>query len=315
MFLKKIGAISSMACLVFVSACSLMGAPAETASPSQDATAAMQTQVALMVASTFAAQTVAANVPVPTQTNLATSTPESTLTPSLTPTPSDTLTPTFTNTLTLTNTPTIPMVSVSSLTNCRTGPGTAYDKVGTLIKGETAEVIGRGVNLDYWIIKLPSKPLTTCWLWSNYATVTGNTSGLTIYYPPATPTVQFTATPPATFEVAYFSIETCGGGVWKIKFHLINSGSVTWESNRVTATDQTTSETTSIDQNTFPELVSSSCAIISDPTNLEAGKAGSTSSTAFSANPAGHPFTATIRLCSSDVLLGTCVEKTITFKP
>ena len=54
-------------------------------------------------------------------------------------TPTITLTPT----LTLTLPPSVPMVSVSVDTNCRTGPGVIYDYLTGLSVGEKAEVIGK----------------------------------------------------------------------------------------------------------------------------------------------------------------------------
>jgi hypothetical protein len=82
------------------------------------------------------------------------------------------------------------MVSVSTNTNCRTGPGTVFDIVGALVVGEQAEVVGKGEWGNYWIIKNPDGA-GECWLWSNYATVTGPTDGLTVYSPPPTPTPAF----------------------------------------------------------------------------------------------------------------------------
>jgi hypothetical protein len=296
---RKFAIFCSSITLIFVAACSPQTEPGGT---TLDATAASQTQAAGMKAVTYAVQTALANV-------AATRTAEFTLTASLTPTPSHTSTATFTLT------PTIPMVSVSSLTNCRSGPGAAYEILGGLKVGETAEVVGRGASNDFWIIKLPSNPAITCWLWGQYASVTGNTAGMAVFNPPPTPTPRFTATPEALFEVSFVSTEDCGGSVWGIKFKITNTGSVTWESNRVIATDQTTSETRTIDQNTFPEYADTGCAVISEAMNLEPGESGYTSSNDFSANPAGHDFTATIRICSKDGMLGTCEEKTITFTP
>lgn len=102
-----------------------------------------------------------------------------------TDTPEPTITPTAT--ITLTPTPDKPMVSVSVDTNCRTGPGTVYDIVGALLVGETAEVVAMAADGGYWIIKNTRRG-GECWLWSNYATVVGETSALPKYTPPPTPT-------------------------------------------------------------------------------------------------------------------------------
>jgi uncharacterized protein YgiM (DUF1202 family) len=80
-------------------------------------------------------------------------------------------------------TPTTPIVTVSSATNCRTGPGTNYDIVLTFQPGATAEVVGKYSPSNYWIIKTPTGG--TCWLWGQYSTVQGNTAALAEIAPSA----------------------------------------------------------------------------------------------------------------------------------
>ena len=97
-----------------------------------------------------------------------------------------------------------PEVSVSATTNCRTGPGSDYDVVFTMNPGSTAQVVGKDTPDDYWIIDDPAGG--TCWLWGQYATVNGDTSGLPDYPTPAmsesqtnTPKPTKTPKPTATF--------------------------------------------------------------------------------------------------------------------
>lgn len=104
-----------------------------------------------------------------------------------TPLPASTSTPEFTPTISLTPTSSVPTVTVSLNTNCRTGPGTQYDLIGALVIGQSAEVVGKNSTVNYWIIKTPGGS-GTCWLWGQYATVSGNTSGLAEYAIPSTPT-------------------------------------------------------------------------------------------------------------------------------
>ena len=122
-------------------------------------------------------------------------------------TSTETLTPTITPTLP----PSVPMVSVSLDTNCRTGPGVAYDYLTTLLVGEEAEVIGKytSVTPTYWVIK---KGSITCWLYGQYATVRGDISSLPEMIPPPSPTPPPTATftpttpPPATEDLSIVDI-------------------------------------------------------------------------------------------------------------
>lgn len=93
--------------------------------------------------------------------------------------------------------PSVPVVRVSVDTNCRTGPGIAYDRLTGLRVGEQAEVVGKftSVSPPYWIIR---KDGVNCWLWGQYATVEGNTANLQEMVPPPSPTPTRTPTPTIT---------------------------------------------------------------------------------------------------------------------
>jgi len=107
--------------------------------------------------------------------------------------------PTETPTPAASSTPTIPQVSVSSATNCRTGPSVAYDLLWTMQPGQTAEVVGKHTPSGYWIIKYPNGQ---CWLWGQYATVSGNIGPLPEYPQPPTPTPSKPAAPTTYKAVA-----------------------------------------------------------------------------------------------------------------
>jgi hypothetical protein len=199
------------------------------------------------------------------------------------------------------------MVSVSVNTNCRSGPGVPYAILGVLSVGQTAQVVGQNPPYGFWIINLGSQHVT-CWLWNQYATVTGNTAGLPVVTPPASPT------PVGSFTVAYSSTQTCSSGGYGIKFQVNNNGNLTWESNQVKATDVTAGVTETVAYDIFPNYLSSDCSLINSNLNLAPGQAGTSSVFGFPINPAGHTFTVTIKLCSQNGLAGACLEKTLSFK-
>lgn len=120
--------------------------------------------------------------------------PSETPTGEIPPPPSMTPSITLTPTLTLTATLSVPMVSVSEDTNCRSGPGVIYDYLGALTKGEKAEVVGKNTANNYWVIKNPDYA-GTCWLWGRYATVEGDTSRIPEWLVPSTPTPSIPAAP------------------------------------------------------------------------------------------------------------------------
>jgi len=125
-----------------------------------------------------------------------------------------------------TDTPAVPTVTVSVNTNCRAGPGLAYSLIGALTIGQNAQVVGKSSSApNYWVINTPGGK-GTCWLWAEYATVSGNTSGLQEYAIPPTPTPTVTLTPtlsaPHPVKNLAEDSKTCG-----ITF----GGNIVWDDN------------------------------------------------------------------------------------
>lgn len=120
--------------------------------------------------------------------------------------------PTDTPTITLTPTSSIPFVSVSENTNCRTGPNTNYGLVTTIQTGVQVEVLKVFNNANYVVVRNPSGS-GDCWLWLQYATPANFAQyNLPVATQPPTPTPTFTPTP--SFDWT---------GTWNIK--AVNGGS------------------------------------------------------------------------------------------
>lgn len=235
-----------------------------------------------------------------------------TLPPSLTPTFTPTLTPTSTlsPTPTVTWTPLAPMIRVSVPTNCRLGPGKIYDMVGALLVGEVVQAYARDPGGNYWYIHNPDDPAHFCWVWGEYATVTGLTLALPVYTPPPSPTPTNTATPSPAFTTSYASIDSCTG--WWADLKLKNTGSVSFRSVSMTVKDTVTSTTVTYMQDGFTD--NTGCSSTSKSTLLP-GKAVTASAPAFAYDPTGNKLKATITLCSGTGLNGLCVTENFVFTP
>src|SRR6266516_3879018 len=122
-------------------ACALPTAPTQDVNAME--TAIMQTMVSAVT------QTAVAIIPVAIMDS-----PVATFTPEL-PTATQTPTATLSPTPIFTFTPLVPQISVSMATNCRVGPGKVYDRVGALLVGQVAEVVGRDLYGNYWYIRNP----------------------------------------------------------------------------------------------------------------------------------------------------------------
>jgi hypothetical protein len=274
-----------------------------------NSTADVQTQAAGIVASTAAAQTAFANAVASTLAAMVTDTPEFTLTLSATSTPSLTETPTLTSTPTFTLTSNVPRVSVSVETNCRSGPGTVFEKLGVLKVGESAEIVGRDLGDGNWIIRLPSNPAIICWVWRAYATTTGDTGPIPVFTPPPTPT------PSASFSVTYVEMVTCLPS-YAFTFKIANTGIVTWESVNIVTTDTVTSTVTTHTRDSFKRYTG--CPAGVEDQNLDPGEIGYPTTVLpgqFTYNPTGHAMTAAVTVCSLNGQAGTCLSKTISFTP
>jgi hypothetical protein len=236
-------------------------------------------------------------------------TPTSTFTPELpTFTPTVTLTPSVTVTPTplFTSTPLVPLISVSVPTNCRVGPGRIYDRVGALLVGEVAEVVGRDSTGNYWYIRNPDASSGGfCWLWGEYATLGGNLSALPIFTPPPTPT------PAPGFDASYRSLDTCAG--WWVHIRLENTGGVTFRSVALTVRDLDTDTIVALNRDDFTNI--DGCVDSDTEDSLLPGDTLTISSPPFAYDPSDHRLRATITLCSNTGQNGTCVTEVITFRP
>jgi hypothetical protein len=228
-----------------------------------------------------------------------------------TPTASYTFTPIFTPTETLTPSPIftataiVPQVSVSVATNCRVGPGKVYDRVGALLVGQVAEVVGRDYTGNYWYIRNPNQSNGFCWLWGEYAAVTGNFAALPMFTPPPTPT------PMPAFEADYDGLETCAS--WWVDLKLTNTGGISFESISLTVRDTVTDIVVSMYTDVFNNI--NGCTDSSTKDVLNPGANRIVSAPAFAYDPSGHKLRATITLCSRDGQNGTCVTDVIKFTP
>jgi hypothetical protein len=273
--------------------------------------------------STAAAQTVIAGLTqkveqmTPSATSTATVTSEPpTVTPTETVTPSQTVTSTQTPTATLafTPSPSVPLISVSTPTNCRSGPGKVYDMKGALLVGEFAEVYGRDASNNYWYIRNPDPGAKFCWVWGEFATLTGPVLLLPVFTPPPTPTPvpTFTATPFAAFYPRYAGLDTCKDKWW-IEIRLKNTGTLPLKSMSISVRDKVTGLVVTSFADGFTNK--DGCLVRSTKDILGLGSSYVLSGPAVSYNPTKHGLKVTLTLCSSKGQKGICTTRKLDVKP
>lgn len=279
------------------------------------------------VISTSAAQTVIAGLTqnatqaIPSATSTVTFTSEP---PTFTPTETLTPTQTLTATVTLTPTPLVPLISVSTPTNCRNGPGKVYDMEGALLVGEFAEVYGRDPTNNYWYIRNPHSGPDFCWVWGKYATLTGPFGLLPVFTPPPTPTPTFTPSPTVTpsptltpipfpaFKVDYTGLDNCTGSWW-LEFELKNRGSLPLKSINISVNDTITGVVLVNLSDGFANM--DGCLTKATKDTLWPGETYVLSAPTFVYDPTGHAIKVAITLCSDTGQKGMCATNKLDFTP
>lgn len=159
---KSFSLISSILCIFVLVAC-IPTSPAPPPPPPPDVAITLTVQAIQLEWFTQTAQALQAQPII----IVVTATPDPNLAPTTDP---------AANTAPLATTSSAVTLTVSQNTNCRSGPSQDFDEVGSLGPGQIAEVIGKDTFNNYWVIKLPDGSGKTCWLWGQYATVTGDPS-------------------------------------------------------------------------------------------------------------------------------------------
>jgi SH3-like domain-containing protein len=129
------------------------------------------------------------------------------LTPSITATVeqqstvvNNTATPTSGPTGTITPTYSVPMLTLREQTNCRNGPGQSYDILFAYVKGVKREIVGYYPETNYWLVKAPESKTGECWVWGEYADVTGSYWVVPSVTPPPTATMSLPTAPAVKWE-------------------------------------------------------------------------------------------------------------------
>ena len=104
-------------------------------------------------------------------------------------------------------------VTVSTATNCRTGPGQNFKIVYGMPVGQVAKVTAKNSYSGYWIIEIPGQAGQNCWLWGQYAVINGDTAALKEVVTPTSPAPTITNTPKVTNTVQPTATSTTAAAV------------------------------------------------------------------------------------------------------
>jgi len=188
-------------------------------------------------------------------------------------------------------------------TNCRTGPGSLFEKVGVVHKDQSTIVVGREPKGEFWYVQNPDRPGEFCWLWGEYGEFSGNTLAI-ISMPVPTSAVS-------SYSVTFDSLQKCSA--WWVNFKLVNKTDAVFQSMTMVMTDTKKPATVNLNSNDFSKSVG--CEPPVNQGSLGANGTIVVSSLPLNYSPKGNAMTAKFTLCLDKNMGGTCLSQEIQFTP
>ena len=297
---RILSAVLVFAVILSITACNL---PSSEASVPPDSAAAADGKAAIeQAAATIVAQTLTASAPT------ITSTPQP---------PLESFTPTLSPTATLAPTSDVVTLVVPGDTYCREGaPVAAFKSVVIIKSGQLVEVLATNPEKTSYYVMNPYDENSTCWIFGKDLTLEGNAAGLDIATLQPTPTPTRTPTPAVDFKLTYSSLVSCGAPNFAFKLYIQNLGATAWHFISITGSDSVNGFVINHTSNVFDQY--SGCSVMNPQDILPGGDdtyAMNVNPGEFNYDPTGHLINLTVKLCSQDNALGTCLSKPISFTP
>jgi hypothetical protein len=203
-------------------------------------------------------------------------------------------------------------ITVSKPTNCREGPGKAYEIAGTLLIGEEATVLARDPSNQYWYIPNPDPGIDYCWVWGEYASFTGPNLALQVFTPIPTPTSTATPPPSLQFTGEGRGADKCNDQWW-VNVEITNNSKLTLRSVKIEMLDLDNNVTKFNSSDGF--IRREGCGNYFQTETLEPGKGFVVSGPTFNYNPHGHGMRVFITVCTEKDQKGVCNTIKIGAKP
>lgn len=92
-------------------------------------------------------------------------------------------------------TPSGPQVEAFDDVNVRSGPGTEYDLIGIMVKGQTGAILGRSPDSKWLLVVYIGGPNNQGWVYKDLIRVVGDVPSFPTVTAPPTPTLPATPTP------------------------------------------------------------------------------------------------------------------------
>ncbi len=209
-------------------------------------------------------------------------------------------------------TPTRPVffVTADETTNCRSGPGLDYEKIGSLPAGTTTQVFGTNDLHNWWMIQNPSNQFEYCWVWDETTTLDGDAYRVPFHTAPELPTA--TATPEIEVKVSFVGLNKCDSGKYAI-LRVDNPSEANLHSLEIRVLDLTKNQTLSGPDASDAPFMGTEAECPPGGDMIPAGSSGYVGGFVGTPVPHGHRLLVELELCTENGLGGACLSKQVEF--
>jgi hypothetical protein len=208
-------------------------------------------------------------------------------------------------------TPTRPvfLITADETTNCRTGPGLDYERVGKLLAGKTTQVFGTNDLRTWFMIQNPSNEFEYCWVWDQTTTIGGDVYRIPIQPAPPMPTA--TATAEIDLSLSFVGLNKCGSKYAIIKVD--NTSDAILHSAKIRIIDEDENRTVFGPEASDAPFLGSEAECPPGSDTLPADATGYVGGSVGSPVPHGHRMRAVIEICTENGLAGACLQEQVGF--
>lgn len=247
------------------------------------------------------------------QTQTAAVPPTETATPTETvPPPTETVAPP-----TATATRELVTVTLTGNTNCRRGASTSFPVITTFSSGSVVEVIAINPAADYYFVRAAAAETGGCWIWKEFATLSGSVNALAVYTPVPTPLPTATNTPPprAVYTISFAGLTRCDTG-WAANYSITNTGSLSLNSIRIKSLLEGVTAPFVHTSNSFTQYsAGSKYATLAEVTKGVTVIVSACQPGQFTSDPTGKIVKSEVTICPADDLKGTCSTTNLEYIP
>ncbi|NOH01303.1 MAG: hypothetical protein HND47_04700 [Chloroflexi bacterium] len=171
---------------------------------------------------------------------------------------------------------------------------------------------GRDATGEYWYIPNPDLGVEFCWVWGEYATLTGTTAFVPVFTPPPTFTSTATSVPVLNFKLRGAGMDLCSG-IWWMRVEISNLSEYSFKSLKIEMQDLDTNAYRVTSSNGFASRKGCGAYTVADV--IVPNGVFIVDGPKFDYNLRGHTLRGFVTVCTESELKGICTTNQGSFRP